>query len=121
MKILLQLTDLIEDKEEYIKSSKIVEDNGNIFFDFVFNSELNEDEQMKLAECLGNSLAENIKLNELLKNGFGIRVIKECRLCGETLKYDCNGSVAPDDEEWLECEKCGRYYNIDGSIIEEDE
>ena len=47
--------------------------------------------------------------------------IKECQICGGTLKYDCNGSVAPDNEEWLECEKCGRYYNIDGSIIEEDE
>lgn len=76
MKTLLQLTELIEDKEGYIKSAKIVEDNGNIFFDFVFNSELNEDEQMKIAEFLGNSLAKNIELCELFKDGFGIRVLK---------------------------------------------
>ncbi len=80
MKILLQLTDLIEDKEEYIKSAKIVEDNGNVFFDFEFNSKLNSDEQMKLAECLGDSLAENMPLTKLLKNGFGVRVLKQDRV-----------------------------------------
>lgn len=76
MKILLQLTDLIEDKEDYIKNAQIIEDNGKIFFEFKFNSKLNEDEQMILAECIGNSLAENKALTKLLKNGFGIRVLK---------------------------------------------
>lgn len=81
MKILLQLTDLIEDNEDYIKSAKIAEYNGIVFFDFEFNSEFNADEQMKLAECLGNSLAENMKLTKLLKNGFGVRVLKQDRVC----------------------------------------
>ena len=76
MEVLLELTDLIEDKEEYIKSANIVKDNGKIFFDFAFDSKLNEEEQMKLAECLGDSLAENMQLTKLLKNGFGVRVLK---------------------------------------------
>lgn len=76
MKILLHLTDLIEDKEDYIKNAQIVEDNGKIFFEFKFNSKLNADEQMILAECIGDSLSENKALTKLLKNGFGIRILK---------------------------------------------
>lgn len=73
MKVLLELTDLIKDKGENIKSAKIVEDGGRYFFDFKFNPKLTKEEKIKLAKCLGDSLVKNTQVTELFKSGFGIR------------------------------------------------
>lgn len=42
-----------------------------------------------------------------------------CIICNGLLKRDNNGSIEYH-EEWLECICCSQLYDIDGTIIEED-
>ena len=65
-----------------------------------------EKEMIRATECHGQSWYRPTTINKISK----------CKICGGKLIYDSNGSAAPDSKEWLECEKCGRFYDIDGNI-----
>lgn len=79
MIILKDLTSMLDEEcKSYISIARIVEDDGTIFLEFKFNSTIEEEEQVKIAECIGKNIMEDKRTRKVfLDQWIGIRILKD--------------------------------------------